>query len=66
MATNVIAIVSGGRPTTHTANTPAELMELMGLDGSFTVTVQGIPAPMDMELQDYDQVKFTEAVKGGL
>ena len=44
MATNVIAIVSGGRPTTHTANTPAELMEL----------------------QDYDQVKFTEAVKGGL
>jgi len=66
MATNVIAIVSGGRPTTHTANTPQELMELMDLDGNFTVTVQGTPASMDTELKDYDQVKFTESVKGGL
>ena len=66
MANNVISIVSGGKPSTHTADTPEELMELMGIDGTFTVTVQGKPASMDTELNDYDQVKFTESIKGGL
>jgi hypothetical protein len=66
MANNVISIVSGGRPTTHSASTPEELLQLMEVEGTFTVTVQGKPASMDADLSDYDQVKFTESVKGGL
>lgn len=67
MANSVIGVVSGGRPETYEGvETPQELMDEMGLDGNFTVTVNGKPASMDAELSDYSQVKFTESVKGGI
>lgn len=67
LAKSVIGLVSGGRPETFDeVQDVQEVYEQMGLNGNYTVTVNGKPATMDTVLTDYSQVKFTESVKGGL
>lgn len=66
MANNVMAVLDGGRPQTlNNVNTPADVLSALGSDGNYTVTINGQPASVDTVLEDYQQVKFTEMIKGG-
>lgn len=65
MAKNVTVQVLGGQPKVVEADTVAEAMEAAGLSGTYTSTVNGDPASMDTDLDDYEFVSFSPAVKGG-
>lgn len=46
-------------------DTVQELYEALGLTENHTATINGEPADMDQELEDFDFVTFTQNVKGG-
>ena len=67
MAKNIMAVLDGGRPETlDDVTTPADVLSALNVEGNYTVTINGMPASMTTELADYQQVKFTESIKGGI
>ena len=66
MATNITGTVMGGTPKAGlNADTVHEVYELMGLSGNYTASVNGEPADMNQELDDYNHVSFSQSIKGG-
>lgn len=66
MANNITGQVLGGSPKAGiSADTVQDVFEELALNGSYTATVNGEPAAMDDELEDYQFVSFAPAVKGG-
>lgn len=67
MAKNVTAQVLGSQAKVlDHASSIADAKSQLGLDGNYTATVNGEPADMEDELEDYSFVSFTKSVKGGL
>ena len=65
-ARNVTGQVLGGVAKTNmSGNTVKDIFEQLGLSGSYTATINGEPAEMDDEIDDYQFVSFAPAVKGG-
>lgn len=65
MASNIRGQVLGGQEKVLDANTVQDVYSALGLNGTYTATVNGEPAEMDTELNDYEFVSFAPAVKGG-
>jgi len=65
MAEKITGQVVGGAPKIVEAGTVEDVYNALGLDGSYTATVNGEPASMGDELEDYAFVSFSEKVKGG-
>jgi hypothetical protein len=67
MATKVTGQLLGGAPKTfEDVHRVRDVYEKLGLSGNYTATVNGEPADMSTEIEDYTFVSFTEAVKGGI
>lgn len=67
MANNVTAQALGSQAKVlSNVSTVADVKAQLGLDGNYTATVNGEPADMEDELDDYSFVSFTKSVKGGL
>ena len=65
-AKNVTAQVLGGEAQVlNGVNTVEEALQELGLEGNYTATVNGEPVDMDYELEDYEFISFSSAVKGG-
>lgn len=62
---SVIGSVAGGDPIRVEADTVADVKAELGLEGSFTATVDGETASEDTLLSDNQYVCFAQAVKGG-
>lgn len=59
--------VLGGQPVVaNNVSTVREAYNRLGLDGRYTVSVNGDPANMDDSLDEYSFVTFSPAVKGGV
>ena len=65
MAKNITAKVVGGEAEVVEANTVQDAFNALGLDGSYTATVNGQAADFSQSLSDYQFVSFSEKVKGG-
>lgn len=65
MAQNVTAQVLGGQPRVIEAETVKEAFDTLNLSGNYTASINGEPASLDDELEDYNFVSFAPAVKGG-
>lgn len=66
MANNIVAQVLGGGPKTlHNVDTVKDVRSELNLDSGYAATVNGEPADNSQELEDYEQVCFAPAVKGG-
>lgn len=66
MAKNITAMVLGGQnKVLNEVDTVQEVLNELGLEGSFAVTINGEPAELSSELNDYEFVSFAPAVKGG-
>lgn len=66
MANEVTGKVLGGQAKTGlTARKVKDVFSHLGLNGTYTATVNGEPAQMDDCLEDYNNVTFSPAVKGG-
>ena len=62
----VTAQVIGGEPQVLTGCTTVEdAFKELDLEGSYTATVNGEPVDFDHELDDYEFLSFSAAVKGG-
>lgn len=66
MAQNVTAQVLGGQPRVIEAETVQEAFDLLNLSGNYTASINGEPADLQDELEDYNFVSFAPAVKGGV
>lgn len=66
-AKNITAQVIGGEPQVfdNDLQTVQDAYDALGLEGSYAATVNGEPADMDQELEDFEFVTFSPAVKGG-
>ena len=66
MAKNITGQVLGGiaRPNLE-GRRVRDIYQGLGLNGTYTATVNGETANMDEELDDYAFVSFAPAVKGG-
>jgi hypothetical protein len=66
MACNITAQVLGGKAQTGLeASTVRELVGKLGLDNSYSATVNGKVAGLDTKLEEYNFVTFAPNVKGG-
>lgn len=66
MAKNVTGQVLGGTPKSGLAACKVkDVYAELRLSGSYTATVNGEPAEMSDDLEDYHFVSFAPAVKGG-
>jgi hypothetical protein len=66
MANKVTVSVIGSTPRVlDGVSTPADAVRLMGLTGNYAATVNGTPAELTQELEDYEFVTLSVAVKGG-
>jgi len=66
---NVTAQVVGGRKQVlelSEGSTVKDAMQAIGLEGSYSASVNGSPATLDEKLNDYVFVTFSEKIKGGL
>lgn len=61
----VTAQVVGGQAKVIEVSTVDEVRAALGLSASYEATVNGEPADMEQELEDYEFVTFSEKVKGG-
>jgi len=67
MAKNVaVQVIGGAREFLDNVCSPEAAAQRLGLDGTYTATVNGEAAKMDSTLQDDDYVTFSRAVKGGI
>jgi hypothetical protein len=66
MAQNITAQALGGQAKTIEAGTVLDAFKALGLSGNYTASVNGEPASMSQELNEYEFVTFAQAVKGGL
>lgn len=65
-ATNITGQVLGGQAKTNlTGRTVKDIYQSLGLNGTYAATINGEPADMDDELDNYSFVSFAPAVKGG-
>lgn len=65
-AKNVTAQVLGGEAIVlEGVETVGDALKELELEGNYTATVNGEPADMDQELEDYEFISFSSAVKGG-
>lgn len=66
MATKITGQVLGGTAKViDEVETVRDVLAKLGISGSYTATVNGNPADMDDEVEDYNFVSFSPAVKGG-
>jgi sulfur carrier protein ThiS len=66
MANKITVQVLGGQPKTiDSVDTIQEAMDALSLTGNFTATINGEPATLDAELNDFEYVSLAPAVKGG-
>lgn len=66
MANNVAAQVLGGQvQILNDVEDICDVRKALKLDKGYVATVNGEPAETDQELNDYEQVTFAPAVKGG-
>lgn len=66
MARNIQAQVLGGQSKMGIeAETVADVLKALGLTGTYTASINGEPAEMSDEVDDYMFVSFAPAVKGG-
>lgn len=66
MAQKVTGQVHGGaNKLLENAETVQDVFSSLGLSGNYTVMINGEPAEMDDELEDFSFVSFTQSVKGG-
>lgn len=67
MANNVTTQVLGGSAKVlQNVDTVQDVLDALELSGnSYTASINGEPAEMDSELNDYEFVTFAAAVKGG-
>lgn len=67
MAKNVTAQVLGGQTKVlQDVDTVQDVLNALELDGAYAASVNGEPATNESELNDYEFVSFSPAVKGGL
>lgn len=66
MAKNVTAQVLGGSAKVLEVDTVQDAYNQLKLDGKYTATINGEPADLDEEVEDYAFISFSAAVKGGL
>lgn len=67
MANNITARVLGGGPQIlEDVETVGDARKKLKLEKGYAATVNGEPAEDDQELEDYEQVCFAPAVKGGM
>jgi len=65
-AKNVTGQVIGGEECVFQGvRTVQNVFDNLGLEGNYTATVNGDPADMEDELDDFSFVSFSAAVKGG-
>ena len=66
MAKNITGQVVGGRPQTLAeAFTVQNVFDALGLDGTYTATVNGESAELSASIADFSFISFAEKVKGG-
>lgn len=66
MAKNIsVSVFGGAQKTALELNTVKDAYNALGLSGNYTATVNGDPADLNQELNDYEFVSFTQALKGG-
>ena len=67
MAIKITAVVTGGQEKvlTEEVGTVRDALTVLGLSDKHTATINGEPADLDEELEDYNYVAFSEKVKGG-
>lgn len=66
MANKIVTQVLGAGPQTFdNLDTVKDARKKLGLASGYAATVNGEPADDDQELEDYEQVMFAPAVKGG-
>jgi sulfur carrier protein ThiS len=66
MANKVTAQVLGGQvKVLDQVETVQDVLDILELSGSYTASINGEPASNDAELNDYEFVSFSPAVKGG-
>lgn len=66
MAKNITAQALGGQAKTMEASTVRDAFNQLGLSGNYTASINGNPASMDDDLNEYEFVTFAQAVKGGV
>ena len=67
MAMNITGQTVGGQAKVfNDMDTVQDVMDALGLSGSYTATINGEPADLDESLEDFSFVSFSESVKGGL
>lgn len=67
MAKVVQAQVAGGQiKQVKNVDTVEELRDKLDLDKNYTASVKGEPSDDEQELDEYDFVSFSQAVKGGM
>ena len=58
-------VIGGESQVLEDCDSVQEAYDELGLDGDYTASVNGEPADMDQELNEYEFVTFSSAVKGG-
>lgn len=66
MANKITGQVLGGvEKVMESAETVKDVFNELGLTGNYSATINGEPADMDADLNDYEFVAFSPSVKGG-
>lgn len=66
MARNITGQVLGGQPKVNLKGDDVQdIFDELNLTGNYTATINGNPAEMSAELEDYQFVSFAPSVKGG-
>ena len=58
-------VVGGVEKAFEEADTVADVYTALELDGNYSASINGEPAEMNEELDDYAYVSFQEKIKGG-
>ena len=67
MAKNITGQVLGGTAKANLeGDSVQDIYNKLALNGTYTASINGEPADMSDELEDYNFVSFAPAVKGGL
>ena len=58
-------VLGGAVKVMDSVDTVQDVFNELGLTGNYAATINGEPAEMDSELNDYELVHFAPSVKGG-